>query len=596
MIRDDGVDYTWLFALNYGAAHGLAFGRDLVWTNGPLGVLTFPQNIGANLPHALIYQMLVWILLAGIFGYAVFRAGIPLRRLALFAAGLGMATPLFWFNRNQETLLFAAALTLLVLVRFHGGRLRYLTALAILGIIPLIKLSIAIPAALAVAGFLVDRTRELRWKVWPQALQAILIPPAFTAAGLWFTLPSRDALRLFLQSNLDIVSGYSTAMSDVGSTWELVAAFVTLAAFTLFLWLAVPRPFGRFYGWLLLFPLVFGIKHGFARQDDHIVNFFCLVALALALLAMQVDFAGWRSYGVLAVMIAMPLICLPSLVSYKNLLADVSGLRAIRGMWLASRSLISGPDPAKEKTLMGALAPRPSMDPEIRAIVKDAPVAFLSLNYSAAYFDGLNLQIYPVVQRYSAYTPYLDGLNAEWVRNRGPRFLVFDGLTIGGRHPWAETPAMWAEVYRNYNTRLLTAANLLLERRSKPRFTRFEVVRRFPVSMPGELDLASADHDGFWALNCGLSTFGSLNKLLLRVPLVSMTVLTDDRHSYWYRSITEVLTAPVPAAWLPGSLPEFAAALQPDSIPSGHIRKLIFGSYGAGFYQPPCQAEFLQAK
>jgi hypothetical protein len=200
------------------------------------------------------------------------------------------------------------------------------------------------------------------------------------------------------------------------------------------------------------------------------------------------------------------------------------------------------------------------VEPEISDIVKDAPVAFLSLNYSASYFDGLDLRIYPVVQRYSAYTPYLDHLNAEWIRDRGPRFLVFDGGAIGGRHPWAETPAMWAEVYRDYDTRLLTATNLLLERREEPRFTRFEAVRRVPLLMPGELDLTASDNAGFWSVTCGMTPAGSLNKLLFRVPLVSMTTVTDDGDRHWYRSITEVLTSPVPGNWLPARICRRAAS------------------------------------
>jgi hypothetical protein len=41
-------------------------------------------------------------------------------------------------------------------------------------------------------------------------------------------------------------------------------------------------------------------------------------------------------------------------------------------------------------------------------IVGHEPVAFLSNFYSNALLDDLNLVLFPVLQRYSAYTPYLD--------------------------------------------------------------------------------------------------------------------------------------------------------------------------------------------
>ena len=61
-------------------------------------------------------------------------------------------------------------------------------------------------------------------------------------------------------------------------------------------------------------------------------------------------------------------------------------------------------------------------------------------------------------------------MNATWIRDRGPEFLLFDGFAIDDRSAWAETPAMWLEIYRWCNTRLLGRRYLLLERRREPRF------------------------------------------------------------------------------------------------------------------------------
>src|SRR4051812_10901993 len=63
----DTVDNTWVFAINYAAAHGLAIGKGIVWTTGPLGYLVFPQEIGANLAHALVFQGVLWAVLIAIF-------------------------------------------------------------------------------------------------------------------------------------------------------------------------------------------------------------------------------------------------------------------------------------------------------------------------------------------------------------------------------------------------------------------------------------------------------------------------------------------------------------------------------------------------
>lgn len=604
MIRNERIDDTWLFALNYGAAHGLVFGRDLILNYGPLDFLTSPQNIGHNLVYGFLFQVCAWALLAAIFADLFFRAGIPLRNLGLFSLAVALASPLFWYNQTDDYLFSAWALTLLVLVRFDGGMVRYITALVIIGVVPLIKLSGGVDAALALCGFLVDRVILLRWKAWREVVLAAVVPPACAAVGLWLTLPSLDALQRFLRGSWEVMSGYSSVASKAGPALELVVALATLAAI-LFLLMKLPGKPGlaRFFILFLGPPLLFGIKHGFTRQDNHIVNFFCLAALAVGLIALYADLAGWRKYATvvgwrkyaaLAVVLPLATICVPRIASHPIVLSDASGLSAIRAMWLAWRSAAAGRTPAQEKVLMGSEAPGPSVEPEIQGILKDSTIAFLSLSYSAAYFDNLNLQIYPAVQRYCAFTPYLDELDAEWVRTKGPRFLILGDDTYERRHPWAQSPAMWAEIYRSYETRLLTTRNLLLERRREPRFAGFEAVQSAQIRMPGELDLPPAEKASFWSLTCRMTTAGSLRALLWRVPEMTMAVDTDDGHTKEYRSVTAVLTAPVMGPWLPGSLPEFAALLQHDPAPRFLVKKLTFGGPGASLYQSTCEVRWLR--
>src|SRR5262249_38196146 len=57
------VDNTWFFALNYAAAHHLVFGRDIVWTWGPLAYLLVPFQIGTNLIQGTVFQFILWIFL-----------------------------------------------------------------------------------------------------------------------------------------------------------------------------------------------------------------------------------------------------------------------------------------------------------------------------------------------------------------------------------------------------------------------------------------------------------------------------------------------------------------------------------------------------
>ena len=153
--------------INYAAAHGLAIGRDVVWTTGPLGYLVFPQDVGANLVHALVFQGVLWAVLIVIFADLFYFAGVALRNLGFFTTLLQFVGPSVLVQlHGVENLLLAGVLVLLVLARLRGGFGRYVVALALAGVIPLIKLTGGLLALGAVLGFLADRIIRVRKQAW----------------------------------------------------------------------------------------------------------------------------------------------------------------------------------------------------------------------------------------------------------------------------------------------------------------------------------------------------------------------------------------------------------------------------------------------
>jgi hypothetical protein len=202
--------------------------------------------------------------------------------------------------------------------------------------------------------------------------------------------------------------------------------------------------------------------------------------------------------------------------------------------------------------------------------------------------------MYPVIQRYAAYTPYLDQRNADWVRDQGPRYMIFDGQAIDGRHPWAETPAMWAEIYRWYDTRMLGARNLLLERRPLPRFSRLETLRHERVDWGDSLIMPESAQPIFWTMNCPLTGIGRLSALLFRVPEVVMTVRTAKGDTRAFRVPVAVLVAPSAGNHLPTDLKEFAEVFSANGSPEFSIREISFGGAGMWAYAAKCDVAFVR--
>ena len=591
-------DNTWLFALNYAAAHHLVMGRDIAWTSGPLAYLAAPMDIGNNLVQGLAFQAALWTLLLAILWDLFFRGGFSLKNLAFFSVFLGLSGPMYHKPPNPlgaGDLLLVGALILLVHFQLRGGISRYITALVMLGLVPLFQFVGVIMVAGVVAGLIVGRMVRDR-RAWREIVLAAVVPAFVWGAGCWLAAGSLHAFAAYLRSSIELSSGYNLAMSTWGHPVELLAGFeaLVLLAIAIALLAACDRQTALFFGLLFAVPVFVSIKHAFVRQDVHIIYIFSFVAVATGLVALATALDGQRATVTLTVvMLLLATLCQDNMGAKtpRTVFPAVTGIKVPSMIWRTLR-------PGHLRQMLNAESQQNfpvdlRVEPEIKAIIQHEPVASLSMWYSNALIDDLNLVLYPVIQRYSAYTPYLDELNANWIRDKGPRFLIFDAKSVDQRHPWTETPAMWVEVYRWYDTRMLGRHNLLLERRSTPRFARFEPVASSRVRFGAELQMP-VSQPVFWSMKCSLSTSGKLRQLLFRVLEVTMTVDKKDGRSDVFRVPLAVVGSPSPGNYLPSNLPEFASFFGDDKSHNFAVEKLSFGGPGSFAYVPDCSVEFLR--
>jgi len=591
---DKDIDNTWVFAINWAAAHGLTFGRDLVFTAGPLGYLAVPQDFGRNLATALVCQTVIWAVVIVVLWKVILRAEIPLTNLALFSVCLGMAGPLFWFNRmGPENIVLAAALILLVRARFHGGAMA--PALVLIATLPMIKFTAAAIAGGALAGFLVERVTRSRGKAWRDVILAAVVSGGGAALLCCLTFPSWETLRSFLKGSAEISGGYSVGMS-LGDGWApLAGALLTLvlALLLLFLDQRDRRQHAVFFGLFLPIPVLISAEHGFIRQGIHGFNYFGFLALAMGLIFLVASFRGTRvlyASGVVFLTLAVWM-ALAATQGMAARLADAGGLRTVPLV----RLIVSGEARAAlERRSLENCTPELRLEPQIRVIIQDAPVASTAIVYSCLSLEGLNLRLFPVPQRYSAYTPYLDGLDAAWVRTQGPQFLIADWSEIDGRQPWSDAPATWLEIYRWYDTRLLGARSLLLERRRTPRFTHLESLRKWRAQLSAGLDIPPSAGAVFWTATCKLDTKGRFAKLLFGLPESTMKIAGSHDCRADVRIVPQLLAAPSMGSYLPCNLTDMATVFAPKSAPDFAVTGITFGGPGAAYYEELCDFELLR--
>lgn len=593
------VDRTWEFALNWGAAHGLDLGKDLIWTTGPLWYLAFPLDIGNNLSQALAFQWIEWMVLAAIFADLFFRCGFALGNLAAFAVFFGLSAPLYSPSSGPENRLVAAALVLLIAARWRGGRFRYLAALILAGLAPLIKLTGGMLIGGAILGFVADDVYRRRTKAWPEIALAATVPAGVAMIICLITIPSFASLLRYVKGSWEITSGYNAGMSIAGAMgdWGGAALMVAWIGVLLYAGSRANAGLGPFFALLLTLPLFLSFKHSFVRQDGHVVNFFCFAGLALGLISLAMSTDG-RRIGVVMAILGLYAVTWFEYVPTRigpGAFAMVDGVDEMERVWQALN-----PGKLRETLRASSQAAFPAeerLEPELRGIVGDAPVGEMSLIYSSAFVDGLNLKLFPVVQRYTAYTGYLDRLNAAWLRDLGPRFLIADWEAIDGRNPYAETPAMWLEAYRWYDARKMGSRHLLLERRAGPRFSELRPVLKFDAPLNLSIELTTDRTPEFWSLSCGYRTVGWFRKVLLRVAPVTM--FADGESAG--RVPMEVLNSPMMWNPMPGSLAELGELFEASNLPRAAARPVSFGNVsfagpGAVNYGPVCRVEIFEAR
>ena len=162
-----------------------------------------------------------------------------------------------------------------------------------------------------------------------------------------------------------------------------------------------------------------------------------------------------------------------------------------------------------------------------------------------AYNTDLNFTIMPLMQAYTAYTPYLDETNAKFFENKetAPSYLIFNTATIDERLTGIECPATWNAIYSNYIA-VAEWDNYLLLQRQQENVTRTPEILCEEICLINQaIDVPSyhLENELLFSADFELTAWGKVRKLLYQIPEVTMTVHFESGKSYTGRIIPENL-------------------------------------------------------
>jgi hypothetical protein len=430
-----GFDPSWNTGLYMATHEHLQFGRQIMYTYGPLGFLDFPLLAYPGLFRlACLYTFVVDLTLLTVLISALRRTlghVVPAAALSLLLFSIPM----------DPTVVIVAVVSIDALQRSPTSRRGYLLAAAA-GAITGLEVLVKFNTGATVGAMSLVTILALPGKLRTTSAYAASAVVAFLA--LWVASAQHlENIWAFFHTSLSVVSGYSQSLGTElpGVQWQYWPALL-LGVLGLFAALRAggpddrPRRTGLVIVWCVLF--YFEFKEGFVRHDDHSFAFFA------TLLGAFVGFRwgpGRRDLGVvswLVFVLAYFAVTTVDPIRLVHVSASVSRFyndaRVIK-----SPSALSGDIDAARQALAASYA----FDRRDDALVEGKRVDVEPWEDSLAWAFSLDWSPAPEFQPFTAYTTLLDDANARtFSAPDGPqRIAAQTPRTHDGRYPGFDAPA-----------------------------------------------------------------------------------------------------------------------------------------------------------
>lgn len=452
-----GLDQSWDAALQMATKRHMDFGSDILFTYGPLGFLNSPTLWYRSLAFfSLVYVFAVTaafclallrvlsrhlhLAVATVATAAVAYSAAAATPPDLLALTAGLVACDLIITRSPTLASWARAMSaaagLTLVTKFSAGLAMTVTALLVCAA------GVALRSAVAV--------RPKRDAMLP-LLQCLALT-TLSATAVWvLTGQQLDELPQWLFGGFQLSSGYvEMGLEEFGRKPEYVVALLLAG---LNLWLVarhdLPRRVAAVLAMEVLWITFVEGKHGFVRHDGHVVNYFlAMVALPLVLQPPRRE----RLAGAAVSFAALTALCV---AAQRPLPLDLP-TRAYSNAITASRQAADILLPARALRVQAEgrayIRSQVPLDSSAIALLQTGSVQVDPWELSAIWAYDLAYGPVPVIQPYSAYTGWLDDLNANALSGEEAPTFILRGKydTIDGRLAVWDSPQYQLEQLCRY--------------------------------------------------------------------------------------------------------------------------------------------------
>lgn len=522
------IDTSWMMSLQWAIQKNLIFGKEYVFTYGPLGVLVTRSLLGISRFYLLLFDFFVTANLLFILHYAIKKFPNVLTVLfclllvlttasgLMYGEGIGfilLLISVFWLNhalnhRRRWSLMIPSLITVLL---FY-----FKVNVGLIGV--------AIFYGYWLYYFFIEKKNK-----FGKILIGLIIPCVI----LLLSFPLNTDLPGYIRAGLSFVDGYNDAM-NIGIGEYRLCTIVAIAVVFGCLLLFFTKNFKK----LIPLFLTYGIfsyvlfKQSFVRSDLHILTFF---AIFPAFIGITVLFFEKHS---LFLKTAVASVCLISYIIGISLHNYPNPLD--KSVYLAGAFAAYNPEQVDKNAALFALPP------EILDKIGGKSVDIVPWEIVFPYFNRLNYTPRPVVQSYAAYTPYLTDLNYEkYAGKTAPEFVIVSNKSIDNRYAFFDDQkvklSLITDYYCNSTFKVQDNDYLLFQRKPKNAIIDVSPPSEDSVKIGEEYVLKDPNKSYFIRMDVEYSLLGKALRFAYKPFLIWINFKLEDGSIFRHRVIIPIL-------------------------------------------------------
>jgi hypothetical protein len=513
-----GLDPSWKTALHEAHKYNYQFGKDIIFTFGPLGFI-YTKEFHPTTKNLSFATGLILALGFFFSFFLYFKSKIWIKTLAFLISLIyiyGVS-----FKLDSLIFIYLAVLGIYILENLTFIKSTYVAFLSIpLGILVLIKgtflIGVVFLIFIVTFGFLTIRS-------FKNAIILSLVP-IFSLIFFW-VLAGQSIINIpdYFMNILPIISGYSEAMNLVnGSIYEPI--FYLLTSIIL-LYPLLKKIKANYLALLLLSGILFlAFKAGFSRHDGHAV----VAANSLLLLSFIIPNKS-QLQNILGISIAL-IFWVFSLSNYKKFspIKSINNLESIVkssiNAFVYSDSLLIKYELKKEFIRKSSMLP-----------TLNGTVDLYAFDLSGLFASENKWKPRPIFQSYCAYLPELAEKNANHLLSENaPDYIFFNPQTIDERFPSLDDGASWPIILHNFEPFDWVAPYLILKKNNRNFNTHPELILLDELTRPFYEKIKVPKGKVFAKINIEPSRIGKLVQLLWKPSeIVIKTTLKNGESKSW---------------------------------------------------------------